>query len=395
MESTFSGETSTHCDTNSTEREHVQCLGAALFEIVVQTLRPESRTNSTGDKRGGSNGNTEEKESANEALTNTTRGLFHDTVFGGFDCSDETQSDSTDQVTVKHLNGRKRGLVQTEEETKEDRHTLSVVDGSVHKKDLTQIVPHNTTFTNSSHDGSKVVISQNHLGSLAGNISSFFTHGNTHISGLESRSIVDAISGHTADFTFGLEGLDNSNLVLRGSTSENVVLLGRNFQLVVIHGVHFGSSNSFRVLLVNQTKHSSNSESSILVITGNHGNTHTSSVGNGDSFHTLGSRGVHDGAKTNNRQPGFAAFLNEFRTKLFAFFDGSPFQRTTSQGEHPETMRRKNGNLFDPVVLFAGFKIGLRKRTTLSLVLAKRNHTVRSTLHMNDELVHKIFRVVL
>mmetsp|Transcript_19646 Transcript_19646/g.40761 ORF Transcript_19646/g.40761 Transcript_19646/m.40761 type:complete len:242 (+) Transcript_19646:1322-2047(+) len=149
------------------------------------------------------------------------------------------------------------------------------------------------------------------------------------------------------------------------------------------------------MFFINQTKHSSNSQGSILVVSSNHGNTNTSTLGNFDSINTFRTGRIHDGTKTNNGEPRFTTFLHKFWTKLFSLLDRTLLKRTTSQSQHTETMRRQNSNLFNPVVLVTRFKIFFLEASTLGLVLAQRNHPVRSTLYMSNQFVVVIRPIIL
>mmetsp|Transcript_19647 Transcript_19647/g.40780 ORF Transcript_19647/g.40780 Transcript_19647/m.40780 type:complete len:236 (+) Transcript_19647:1322-2029(+) len=149
------------------------------------------------------------------------------------------------------------------------------------------------------------------------------------------------------------------------------------------------------MFFINQTKHSSNSQGSILVVSSNHGNTNTSTLGNFDSINTFRTGRIHDGTKTNNGEPRFTTFLHKFWTKLFSLLDRTLLKRTTSQSQHTETMRRQNSNLFNPVVLVTRFKIFFLEASIFGLVFAQRNHTIRCSLDMGNQLVIVVHTIIL
>merc|ERR1740138_1151605 len=97
------------------------------------------------------------------------------------------------------------GISETEDNSEENGHTLGVVDGSVNKENLAEVVPDNAALTHSSDNGGKVIVSEDHLGGLTGDIGTLLAHGNTHIGGLEGGGIVDTIAGHGGDLSLGLE----------------------------------------------------------------------------------------------------------------------------------------------------------------------------------------------
>mmetsp|Transcript_16841 Transcript_16841/g.21961 ORF Transcript_16841/g.21961 Transcript_16841/m.21961 type:complete len:320 (-) Transcript_16841:975-1934(-) len=57
-------------------------------------------------------------------------------------------------------------------------------------------------------------------------------------------------------------------------------------------------------------------------------------------------------------------------------------------------MRGEDGNLFNPVIPVTRFKVFLLETSTLSLVLAQGNHSVRGTLGVDHKLVHVIGCVI-
>ena len=70
-----------------------------------------------------------------------------------------TKTNVTAQIkgTVKSLNRRQGSFTQTQHQTKQHRHTLLVVDGSVDHEHLSKVIPHNTTFTDGTDDCGKVI----------------------------------------------------------------------------------------------------------------------------------------------------------------------------------------------------------------------------------------------
>mmetsp|Transcript_19652 Transcript_19652/g.40856 ORF Transcript_19652/g.40856 Transcript_19652/m.40856 type:complete len:601 (+) Transcript_19652:212-2014(+) len=395
MKGTLSGKAGTHGYTNRSKRQSVQGLRSCFFQRIPHVISPKDRPNSTGNQNNGSNGNAQEQEAANESLSNTARRLVHDTIFSRFHSTDKSKGHSTDQVTVEHLNSRQRSFTETQHETKQDRHSLGIVDGSIHQEHLSKIIPNNTSLTDSRHNSGKVIISQNHFGSFTGNISSFFAHGNSHISSLEGRGIIHTITSHTTDFTNRLQSLDNADLVLGRSACKHIVLWSSNLKFLISHSIQFWSSDSFRVLLVNQTKHPTNGKSSVLVVTGDHGNTDTSTMGNLDGINTFWAGRIHDCAQSNNSQPRLTAFLDKLRSKLFTGLHSILVEGTTSQGKNTETMRRQNSNLFNPVVLVTRFKIFFLEASIFGLVFAQRNHTIRCSLDMGNQLVIVVHTIIL
>mmetsp|Transcript_3618 Transcript_3618/g.7525 ORF Transcript_3618/g.7525 Transcript_3618/m.7525 type:complete len:375 (-) Transcript_3618:1869-2993(-) len=324
-------ESSTEGDEACTESQSVGSLRVdtvntfMTVDVVIvrftahNVFGPEGSKDSNENQDDGTKSNAEEKESTDETLSDTTRRNIHDSLLGRLDSSNKSERDSADQVTVKHLDSCKNNLVvlgrsavESEEDTEQNRKTLGVVDRGVDHENLSEVIPNNTTFTDGTKNGGKVIISQNHFSGFTSDISTLFTHSNTHIGGLEGRGIIDTISSHTGNFSLRLQGLDNSNLVLRRGTSKDVVGHNGLLDFLIIHGIEFRSGNSSRVLSVDESKRSTNSKSGILVISSDHGNTDSSMVGFFDGDNTLGTRRIDNGTKTNDSEP-WVAVTDKFR----------------------------------------------------------------------------------
>mmetsp|Transcript_25630 Transcript_25630/g.36134 ORF Transcript_25630/g.36134 Transcript_25630/m.36134 type:complete len:689 (+) Transcript_25630:1304-3370(+) len=104
-----------------------------------------------------------------------------------------------------------------------------------------------------------------------------------------------------------------------------------------------------------------------------------------DGRNTLGTRGIHNGTKTNDSEPlSFRSSVDEFLSKLLIGLDRILVDRSTAKSKNTKTVGTQDSNLFSPVILvnrFEGVDI-----TTLGLMRTKRNHAVGSTLHVNDVL---------
>ena len=149
MEGAVVCEASGQTDGDSAEIEHVECLGSLLSNGVALVPSPEDGKNNKGNQGEGSQHDTEKQVTTNQSLSNLSRWQVHDTVLSRLNGTDESKGNGTDQVGVQDLNGGQRLLLKTEGQTKENAHTLRVVDRSVNEKDLTEVIPDNTTLTNS------------------------------------------------------------------------------------------------------------------------------------------------------------------------------------------------------------------------------------------------------
>mmetsp|Transcript_5295 Transcript_5295/g.9928 ORF Transcript_5295/g.9928 Transcript_5295/m.9928 type:complete len:260 (-) Transcript_5295:899-1678(-) len=224
-----------------------------LLQVILfseNILCPSSATNSSTDKSNSSKGNSQEEVAANETFSHATGRNIHDTILSRFNSGDKPKRHSTNQVAIEHLDSCKDELavVDTKDKTKQHRKTLSIVDRRVNHKNLAEVIPHNTTLSDSNNDCGKVVICKNHFSCFTCNISALLAHSNTHVSCLECRGIIHTITSHTSNLSLSLKGLDNSNLVFRRSTGKDIIGHDSFFHFIIIHGVEFWASDGTRML---------------------------------------------------------------------------------------------------------------------------------------------------
>jgi len=80
---------------------------------------------------------------------------------------------------------------------------------------LLQVVKDQAALFHSSDDGRKVVIEQNHVGGLLGDIRSGDSHGDTDVGLLEGGRVVDTVSGDSHDGAAALTAFDDFQFLLR------------------------------------------------------------------------------------------------------------------------------------------------------------------------------------
>ena len=75
------------------------------------------------------------------------------------------------------------------------------------------VVVDGSSLLNSLHDGGEVVVGEDHVGGLRGDLSAGNAHGDSDLGLLESRGVVDSVSGHRNDLVHFSEELDELSLV--------------------------------------------------------------------------------------------------------------------------------------------------------------------------------------
>ena len=132
----------------------------------------------------------------------------------GLEGGDEAEGHGADEVGVEDLDGGDGGVGQAHEQAEEHGEALGVVDGGVDEEDLAQVVPHDAVLLHGVHDGGEVVVDQDHLGGLAGDVRPLLAHGDAHVGSLERGGVVHAVVRHAGHLPLGLEGLHDADLVL-------------------------------------------------------------------------------------------------------------------------------------------------------------------------------------
>jgi hypothetical protein len=81
-------------------------------------------------------------------------------------------------------------------------------------EELLDVVEDSPALAYRLHDGGEVVVSQNHIGRLLGDLGAGHPHGDPDVGRLQGRCVVDTVSSHRDDLPVGLEGVDDLQLVL-------------------------------------------------------------------------------------------------------------------------------------------------------------------------------------
>jgi len=79
---------------------------------------------------------------------------------------------------------------------------------------LADVVEDDSTFFHSSDNGAEVIVEQDQVGCLFSHIGGA-PHHHADIGALERRSVIDTVANHGRDLAIGLQGADNTELILR------------------------------------------------------------------------------------------------------------------------------------------------------------------------------------
>mmetsp|Transcript_50842 Transcript_50842/g.115528 ORF Transcript_50842/g.115528 Transcript_50842/m.115528 type:complete len:211 (-) Transcript_50842:2478-3110(-) len=161
----------------------------------------------------------------NHTLTQRVSGLLtHQTSLRRLESICDSSPDVSSDVNEQHLGYCQRG--GNTQQLGEGGHDLWYLRAQrVHDR-LLQILRAQPALAHCFHHRGELVVQQNNVSGLLGDLSSTDAHCHTNFRCLQGRSIVDTISGHgnhrSSDL---LVGADDDSLVHRGDTSENTSVL--------------------------------------------------------------------------------------------------------------------------------------------------------------------------
>merc|ERR1711963_634594 len=113
---------------------------------------------------------------------------------------------------------------------KEDADDLTNVGGNQVADELLHVGIDSTALLDGGDDGGEVVVGKNHLRGRLGDSGST-AHGNTDLSLLQGRRVVDTVSSHSGDVVHALQVLDNLGLVERLHSGEHARVLAAHLLL--------------------------------------------------------------------------------------------------------------------------------------------------------------------
>ncbi len=107
--------------------------------------------------------------------------------------------------------------------------------------DLLDVGEHRATGGHGGDNGGEVVIGEDHVRGLFGDVRARDAHGHTDIGSFEGRRIVHTVTGHSHHVAMFLVGIDDAQLVFGRDSGIHRDLLGNALKLIVAHGFQFAS----------------------------------------------------------------------------------------------------------------------------------------------------------
>mmetsp|Transcript_29783 Transcript_29783/g.50025 ORF Transcript_29783/g.50025 Transcript_29783/m.50025 type:complete len:1038 (-) Transcript_29783:437-3550(-) len=213
-----------------------------------------------------------------------------------------------------HHGGQGQGELDGDED--EERTNLGDVGGKGVADGLLQVIEDQAAFLHTVHDGGEVVVHEDHVSGLLGDILTSDTHGNTDISLLEGGGVVHAVASHGDNLATALVVLDDLQLVRGRHAGEHNLLMaeggvplgltghgvGDRLPLADVVSLDHDGVTSLHHMLVNNADRLCDGLRSDGVITSDHEHFDARTLALLDGLrHTL-ARGVDQSEQTNEDQ---------------------------------------------------------------------------------------------
>jgi len=158
---------------------------------------------------------------------------------------------------------------EAEQRREKNRENLRQIGGEQELDRLADVVINPSTFADSRNDGGKVVVRQNHIGDILGDIGSCDTHADADIGIFDGRRVVDAVARHRSDLAFFTPCIDDAGLMLRLNARVNGIFFDGGFEILIRDFIKLRTGNRFLRVLDDAELHG-DCDGGVLVVSGDH-----------------------------------------------------------------------------------------------------------------------------
>ena len=116
------------------------------------------------------------------------------------------------------------------------------VGGELEAHELDDVVVDGPPFLDRTHDRGELVVGQHQRGRLLGHFGAGDAHRHADVGGLQRRRVVNPVAGHRHDMPLGLQGFDDTHLVLGRDAREHRALLHEGGKLTLGQAIHLAPS---------------------------------------------------------------------------------------------------------------------------------------------------------
>ncbi len=161
-----------------------------------------------------------------------TRRTLHDPWFLRLEYQHQTERQRGHHVDPQNLDRRDRQL-RPQQDREQDDHPFADVRRQGPDDELGEVVEDAPAFLDGGADRGEVIVGQDHVGGLPRDIRASLAHRHPDVGLLQGRRVVDAIPRHRHHVAAGLQGANQTQLLLRRDTGEDRHPIGHIDQLFV------------------------------------------------------------------------------------------------------------------------------------------------------------------
>ena len=172
-----------------------------------------------------------------------TGGLSHDVTLRVFIGEGDGGKHVSTQINAQnHDRGQTKGKSQSD--LAQERQNLGDVTGQGVGDGLLEVGKDQSTLLNATHNRSKVIVHQNHVGRILGDFGTS-AHRNTNVSFLQGRGVVHTVTGHSDNVIQLLQLGNNLLLLVRQRTGKHNITTAEDIHPVLLGKmVKFAASNN-------------------------------------------------------------------------------------------------------------------------------------------------------
>ena len=298
---------------------------------------------------------------------------LHDVRFGLFHPQSQSRETVGNQVDPQQLYRLENGEAQ--QGGYENGQDFGQVGCQQELDGLADVVVNPAAFPYGTDDGGKVVVGQNHVGHVFGNVGTGDPHTHADVRILDGGCVVDTVTGHCGNHALLPPCIDNTGLVFGLYSGIYGILFYSGIKFFIRDLVQFRTGDGGGSIGQDAQLHG-NGNGGILVVPGDHDGTHTGAAAFFDGRLYFRTYGVDHPGKTDEAQTAFDV----------GRFIGSGFRRQHLLGSSQHTERLVRHNL---VGLQNGLLMGVCDGNDLAVLQHMGTvfqHFVRCALGKLDQL---------
>ena len=180
-------------------------------------------------------GDVEAQAAGEDAVLGGAGRAAHDVRLRALHAQGQGREAVGDEVDEQQVDGVEEGEAQQGGE--EHPQHLAHVAGQQEADGLADVVVNPAALGHGAHDGGKVVVGEDHVRHVFGDVGAGDAHADADIGGLDGGGVVDAVAGHGGDGSPAAPGADDADLVLRLDPGIDAVAVHVLSKLLIAEGI--------------------------------------------------------------------------------------------------------------------------------------------------------------